>query len=126
MKKIILLLLFIVSLSVNAQSTNECNRFHTGTFKYVDGSGGTITRTETRQREVNEKNGNYFDGPIKWLSDCEYEITLEKTNSPGAEAMIGKPIRAAIVTIRGNVATIQYKSSDGSMGYMKIEKVEIQ
>ncbi|MFP9115234.1 hypothetical protein ACLI1A_14950 [Flavobacterium sp. RHBU_3] len=126
MKKFILLLLFIASASVNAQSTNECNRFHTGTFKYLDNRFGTITRTETRQREVNEKNGNYFDGTIKWLSDCEYEITLEKSNATGTEEMMGKPIRAAIVAISGNVATIQFIAPDGSKGYIKIEKVEIQ
>jgi hypothetical protein len=125
MKKMIILL-FIVSACVNAQSTNECNRFHSGTFKYVDDRYGTITRTETRQREVNEKNGTYFDGTIKWLSDCEYEITLEKSNAMYSEEMIGKPIRAVIVAIRENVATIQYISLDGSKAYTKIEKVEIQ
>lgn len=120
-----LLMLILVVSSLKAQSTEECKRFHTGTFKDLS-TGCTITRTETRQREVSDKNDEFFEGTIKWLSDCEYEILLEKTNSPTAKEMIGLKIRGVIKTINGNVATIVYVAEDGFKGSMKIEKVEIQ
>ena len=67
-------------------NATNCSYYRIGTYKYVGSEDIRIERTENKQIEYN-LNGDggyiYTDSyKITWISDCEYYLTLEKTDHP--------------------------------------------
>ena len=109
-----------------AQSSDDCKKFHSGTFTYPDSpyKNTTITRTETTQTEVNKAKNLFFSGTIRWVSDCEYIIVLDKSNAEGAEEMLGKPLKSTITKVTGNRATCIVSNGEHEFSII-VEKIDI-
>lgn len=115
MKKFFLLLFTIASVSaVSAQKANDCTKFHTGGFRYINEKfkNTEITRTLTKQTEVDKVRNFYAEGDIKWVSDCEYELKYTKVIVNGKNMdPKSKVIFTRLVKIDGDIVTC--KSSSG-------------
>jgi hypothetical protein len=60
-----------------------CSLFKTGNFAYRDSATNSIweiTRTKKKQLEKNNLTGTIIKNKIRWLSDCEYQLTQIWTN----------------------------------------------
>lgn len=80
MKRLILLLVLVFSLSTFGQN---CKSYKEGKFKLEDNSNGItyiIERKGDIQTERIEGENEVLDFKVKWLSDCKYMLTpSEKT-----------------------------------------------
>lgn len=80
MKRLLLLLLLVFSLSTFGQN---CKSYKEGKFKLEDNSNGItyiIERKGDIQTERIEGENEVLDFKVKWLSDCKYMLTpSEKT-----------------------------------------------
>lgn len=75
---------FLVSCN-SLQNELDCSRFKTGKFKYVaHGSGNAyiIERDDSTQVETNLISGSVFALRVKWITPCDYELTLSRKGSP--------------------------------------------
>lgn len=81
---IIPFLLFSYIVSCNSNSQNDCSKFHFGRFFSIQAfdQRNIILRNDSIQFETNIKTGHVFKSKIRWLNDCEYELTdfFEKQN----------------------------------------------
>ena len=61
----------------------DCAGFHTGSFKLLDASSPdyTITRNDSIQTETAKKSVVTTDFYIRWIDDCNYELTLLKMHN---------------------------------------------
>lgn len=126
MKKMLLFFTFVMLVSCNKKANgDECLKFHTGKFRYLDDNfkGVIIERNDSVQRETKQSANRYFEGRIKWLSDCEYEITLQKSNAPYSDELLNQTVHTTIEEVNGNVATLNY-TIKGVAATVKIEKIE--
>lgn len=101
MKNIVIVLL-LVSSSLMAQQ--NCKAFKTGTFEYTQKGyeGYQISRTATHQVEENKAKGYRAEASVKWLSDCEYQLTYLKAND---KSLLGKTIKVRILRTVGDKYT---------------------
>ena len=61
-----------------------CDKFKVGTFEIVDRKGRSemiVSRSGTRQIEVNKRNADTYAYEVEWLSDCQYKLTMLSTNT---------------------------------------------
>jgi len=68
----------------NAQLDSvSCAKFKTGRFVYLNDSLQTVvvTRTATKQEETNEQTNEVTKFKIRWINNCEYELTQTWSNS---------------------------------------------
>ena len=75
MRYLFICFLGLLASDLQAQKIN-CKSIRVGTFVSNDDVAGStvITRTETMQREVNEKFGIITEDSVKWLNDCKYKL----------------------------------------------------
>ena len=75
---LVLLISFLLSCKQTAKDPN-CSDFKFGTFHYTAGKTGNkylITRTaDSIQTERNITSGDITRAHIKWIDDCEYQLT---------------------------------------------------
>jgi hypothetical protein len=85
MKKLSILvaLLMMVLFCFPQDAPEDCNKFKTGKFAYVNDSSETviIRRTLKRQEERNQKTNTVTKFKIRWTSICGYELTQTWSNS---------------------------------------------
>ncbi len=117
-----LFLLFVLTMTSCSTQTKDCSKFKTGTFKYSDNNDWMITRTDSTQIEINEKNGRTLKSSIKWLSNCEYVATVTDVNS-SVNDIIGKVIKVNI-TETDEETYIAYAISDEESLEVKMIKVK--
>lgn len=100
-------LLFSISLffaflpyKTQAQQAKDCHQFKKGFFLFESDSGEVylIKRKRKQQKEIELKSGNEAVTEIKWLADCVYQLTQEKTDSL---QIINIPIVIRIESIDG-------------------------
>ena len=75
MVKFVLAYIFITIMIVSCKAKEnnlECDKFKKGRFRY---HGYTIERDESIQTEKGD-NGEIITKRIKWINDCEYELTF--------------------------------------------------
>ena len=101
--KILKILVLIISLiPFVSYSQNNCKKYFRGKWKYKDAPKDSlyVFRTFEKQREYT-KNGKYhYDFKIRWLTDCEYELTYVGTTSPHpAVIKIGETLNIKIIKI---------------------------
>ena len=60
-----------------------CAKFRTGRFVYLNDSSQTVIvkRTAKKQEEKNEQTNVVTKFKIKWINNCEYELTQTWSNS---------------------------------------------
>jgi len=78
----ILSILWLVN-SVAIGQNVDCAGFHTGSFKLLDASSPdyTITRNDSIQTETARNSVVTTDFYIRWIDDCNYELTLIKMHN---------------------------------------------
>ena len=86
MKKLfaILTLLFIYnSLFAQINDSSACLKYHRGKFSYTDPAGNIVLvdRLKNFQFDKNQTTKVKTQYRIKWINDCQYELTLVSTNS---------------------------------------------
>lgn len=94
-----LLLLFVITITSCSAQSKDCSKFKTGTFKYSDNNDWVITRTDSVQIEVNNKDHVKYIGIINWVSDCKYTLTYKNVNNPDYKSIIGTKFSVDIVYI---------------------------
>jgi hypothetical protein len=105
MKKIFTILTIVLLASVaNAQSI-DCKKFKNGKFYYPMNDGKLSVRKDTIQESYN--NGKLeMVWKIKWLSDCEYEMTCIKILVDPYPIKVGDRIIAKIIKTDGDCVTV--------------------
>ncbi|MGC4103839.1 hypothetical protein [Ferruginibacter sp.] len=80
---IIIVLLLHQELTAQIADSSNCRQFHRGKFSYTDSSGNTVMVDRKRhyQYDKNPATGVRWQYKIKWINDCQYELTLVSTNS---------------------------------------------
>jgi hypothetical protein len=69
---------FVTFFSYSQTKPTDCSLFKTGNFAYRDSSTNSIweiKRTKKKQLEKNNITGVVIKQKIRWVSDCEYELT---------------------------------------------------
>ena len=103
MKKVIGLLLIISIFTLLSFSMQkECKKHFTGKWKYekYDIEYIYVVRDQKKQYEYTENGKYYYEFDITWLTECKYELTYKRTNSPNpAAAKIGEKFTVDIINI---------------------------
>lgn len=127
MKNIVIAIITIFGINTMCaqEKPADCKSMQTGTFEYmVEGLEHVkIVRTANKQVETNAKTGGSITGTVKWLSDCEYELTFDKVTEKGAEAMVGKKIRTTITAVDGDVVSLHVTADEGE-GDLQMKKIK--
>lgn len=79
-----ILIVFIVIGSHYSLWSLSCINYKTGKFILFDQNTGIhtrIERTANLQTETDLKTGKYIKFNVKWLNDCEYELTFAEGNN---------------------------------------------
>lgn len=107
MKKVILLLLVIISLGSCYSPEKNCNDFHTGTFKfesYINGELVTSTFIRNDSIEIEKFQGNVDTSSVRWVNDCQYILRNLNPDNMTEE----KAIEMRILTTNKNGYTFEY------------------
>jgi hypothetical protein len=62
-------------------------------------SSSIITRNDSIQIEVNNKENKKIIGSIKWLSDCKYNLTYKEVSNDSSDKRIGVTIEVDIIEV---------------------------
>lgn len=67
----------ILILILSCSQKNDCGKFRTGKFisHSIDSQQTIIDRNDTTQVETNALTGHIFKSKIKWINDCEYQLS---------------------------------------------------
>ena len=108
-----------------AQTKEELQKFHTGTFSYKGmESEVQIIRTKKVQKEIFNKGKSRIIMKIEWLDDSTYVLTVKKIiDSPGCIKK-GDKIFATIKSTNGNTYNCAYKSANCGSGETVFIKLE--
>lgn len=78
-------LIVILSGTLFSQVTDSaaCLKYHRGKFSYTDSVGNVVlvNRVKKFQFEKNQTTGVKTQYRLRWINNCEYELTLVSTNS---------------------------------------------
>jgi hypothetical protein len=91
-----------------AAPARDCERFHTGTFRFtavVDGKEETTVFTRTEDLEVSQYRGQADSASVRWINPCEYIVTNLNPTSREEE----KSIHMKILTTAADSYTFEYK-----------------
>jgi len=94
----------------------DCAGFHTGSFKLLDASSPdyTITRNDSIQTETAKKSVVTTDFYIRWIDDCNYELTLIKMhNRPAGLKMPDNTIKlfVKIYKVSGDTCWVETRAN---------------
>ncbi len=103
----------IVSLSFCQQETTKtnCSILKHGKFKYIDieDTSAYVIINNTKHIEYHNNNKYYIKSDIKWLSDCEYEMTMTEITIPNFPFKPGDLMNVKVNKIENEV--IYYTST---------------
>ncbi|ULC60180.1 serpin family protein [Flaviramulus sp. BrNp1-15] len=112
MKKIIILLLIVSSISfLSFNTTEDCKKYFNGKWKYerYDVEYIYVERNDKKQFEYMGNGKYYYEFDIEWKTDCKYELTYIGTTSPNpAAAEVGEKFTIEIIKINDSVT--EYKT----------------
>ena len=87
---LIISVLFISCAS--APKPEDCARFKVGRFQirseFADGAITNISRNAFTQTETDVRTGIVIREKIRWISDCEYELTFTSSKGDNADTMV--------------------------------------
>src|SRR5690606_22847991 len=80
-----------------------------GTFKYYDNEKNEIfeIRKDSIQVDSCPALGLILYSKVKWLSDCNYQTTLYKSNFPEFHLIDGTTFQHEIINIKNNEITLK-------------------
>lgn len=131
--RILLLLGFMISVSTVFSQHTDCLHFKTGKFQLLDASSPDyiITRNDSIQTETAKNSIVATDFYIRWIDDCNYELTLKKMhNRPAGIKMPDKTIKlfVKIVKISGDTCWVETKANTSDYiskkRMLKIKKIK--
>jgi hypothetical protein len=106
MKKMFLIVLFFFPVILCFSQTGQtgCSAFKTGKFMYHDSTNNIImvTRKGKRQTEYDAKNDITTKLKLKWISDCEYQLTQIWSNSKAKRKQNKTVSRVMITKVNSN------------------------
>ncbi len=106
-------------------ANSNCKAMFIGKWSYV--ANGKKYIDMFRGDTVLEYSGDYkykSEYSLRWISNCSYELKLQKTNDPSAKLIqFGRPITVDIIEIDSNQMRYQMRYGDGNFsGVMAKEK----
>jgi hypothetical protein len=79
-----------------------CDKFRAGRFKCVINDSTVIYYDRTLEKQTESLGNGTADYKINWLSDCRYELVLEKIDNSFVNANVGLKVIVNIYEINGN------------------------
>lgn len=107
LKKLLLLVLFSVSLASCYNVERNCKDFKSGTFEYtytINGEEKTSTFFRNDTLEVDYYENDVDSSRVRWINDCEFIV--EKLNPTSLND--AKAVHMKILTTKGNTYTYEY------------------
>lgn len=100
----------IMSFDDKQPQGSPCTILKSGSFKIGDIQDTTsyIVFTSSSQTEYYNFKRYWIRSSIKWVSDCEYELTVLSVNYPGLLCRRGDKMSIRIINVDGN--TINYEA----------------
>lgn len=107
-----------------AQSSENCQTLHRGVFTYGEADDLVKVNIKGRKQIEYHDNGKYYiKSKIKWVNDCEYNMTMKKITIPDFPFGKGDVMNVKINKVDGNkiyyTSTVNGESWDGV--FTKIE-----
>src|SRR5690348_16611410 len=118
---LILPILMLLILSCKSGDKKNCFRFHNGRFISHEALGQRtiIDRRDSIQIETNEQTGHVFKSNIRWINDCENQLTdfFEKSDSTDSFKpwLPGKIVTTKLIKTTSEYCIYESKMSDVSM-----------
>jgi hypothetical protein len=102
--KVFFIFLAIISLGFTEKNDkNECRKVHKGSFIYGDEENPVMVIIKGNKHIETHDGGRYMvRSNIKWISECEYEMTVTEADVPGFPHNKGDVIKVVINTIVKN------------------------
>ncbi len=117
MRKIIILISFLISISAIAQKP-KCKKFKEGDFTYFEPGMPDYEIEMSRKGNVQTEFNPFFQGTVTskvvWKSDCEYELIYEKFEGFlfSMDESIGDSVHCRILETYGKDAYKVHAKSD--------------
>lgn len=94
-------------------NTKDCRQFKKAylLFEAKEGEIYLIKRNRIEQKEIELYSGNQATTKVRWLSDCVYELTLQKEKKDSTKN-INIPIIVRIREVKGKSYTFSSASFD--------------
>ncbi|SFQ55798.1 hypothetical protein SAMN05444277_1291 [Parafilimonas terrae] len=111
----------LLILSCKSGDNKNCSKFHSGRFISHEALGQRtiIDRLDSIQIETNEQTGHVFKSKIRWINDCEYQLTdfFEKLDSTDSFKpwLPGKVVATKLIGATSKYCIYESKMSDVSM-----------
>lgn len=106
MKQTIILFFFIaINTTMSAQSP-DCLKYRTGKFGYPELPGKISLRKDSVQESYNDGKLEML-WEVKWISECQYQLTCVKLFSDNYPIHIGDKILATIISTDENCFTAE-------------------
>jgi len=125
--KHLFLAFFLVSVGfVYAQQQPVCSHFKTGVFKLLDASSPdyTIIRNDSVQTETAKKSVVTTDFHIRWIDDCNYELTFIKMhNRPAGLKLPEKTIKLFVKIYKVSGDTCWVETRANTSGYVSKKRM---
>lgn len=122
MKKLIAIILLIISSQISFSQKSNCEDFKIGKFLYKSKglSDIIVTRTEKEQIEIVQDSNQEFQEAIIWISDCSYKLTYTKAPF---ENLIGKTLVVELFDIENNFANGKASFGEATLEFT-VQKIE--
>ena len=104
--------------------TENCSALHEGTFKYGNTITEIIVKIRGKQHIEYHEGGKYrIESTLKWINECEYDMTMKKVTIPNFPYGPGDIMHVKIEKVVGSniyyTSTVKDQSWKGK--FIKIE-----
>lgn len=118
---ILLLVAMQLSFTTTGNEITDCSMAHSGTFTYTDDQGDEVILAIDGEsyKEYHKERKYTIESQIKWVNDCEANVTLIKATLPGFPHKAGTVMNIKVEKIDGNfvyyTGTVKGSSLKGSL-----------
>ncbi len=110
----IIALILMTLTTTYAQSENNCNQLHRGTFTY--GYADDVVKVVFKKKKHIEYHGKYYiKSKLVWVNDCEYNMTMKKVTIPDFPFGKGDVMNVKINKVEGD--KIYYTSTVNGLSF---------
>lgn len=104
MKKILFLLLLLISSATFAQSKTDCSVLKRCRLKSLITEDTSTIIIDNDQYTQLYDDGNFIKSKIIWIAECEAEITISEITIDGFPLDIGEKLKLKVDKIKDNIA----------------------
>lgn len=121
MKILIALAITFFAISSKAQE-NTCSVMKKGTFRYMgtEDPSAYFEINDTTHVEYHQKKKYRIRSHLKWIDDCNYELTMREITVPDFPFTIGDKLHVEIIKTEDNL--IYYRASVNGRSWPGIAK----